>query len=198
MRSSTQDSIVIPLAGDELFELEGVIGSDTLVTTIGRSGERDIFAVSYRDPARRTPLVQRPGDQFLAAISPSGRWLAYSAVEGGAKVLMVEAWPVRGGDTRGQPLRIGTARNYIWDDTDQLYFVADGFVNRRRVTMGPDGPTGDLPIRLTRAMEGEESGQTFAPSAGGRALITLIASADAAKHLVVVRHWERELARLVK
>jgi hypothetical protein len=165
------------------------------VTTIGRSGQRDIFYVPYRDPERRIPLVQRDGDQFQAAVSPSGRWLAYSVIEGGARALIVESR-----DGPGERLRIGTGLNYIWDENDRLYFVAGDFVNRRRVTMGPDGPTADLTVRLMRAPSfGGESGQTFAPVAGGRSMIALMpTSPDAAKHLVVIRHWERELARLIK
>jgi hypothetical protein len=194
-RSSAHDSSIVRLAGGETFELEGVIGGDTLVTTIGKPGQRDIFYVQYHDLARRIPLVQRDGDQFQAAISPSGRWLAYSVIEGGVRVLIVE--PRTGS---GERLRIGEGLNYIWDLNDGLYFVADGFVNRRRVTMGPDGPTADTTVRLMRAPSfAGESGQTFAPVGGGRSLMALMPTApDAAKHLVVIRHWEKELARLVR
>jgi hypothetical protein len=194
-RSSAHDSIVVRLAGGEMFELEGVIGADTLVTTVGKPGQRDIFYVEYHDPARRIPLVQRDGDQFQAAISPSGRWLAYSVIEDGVRALIVEA---RTGSS-GQ-LRMGAGLNYIWDVNDGLYFVSDGFVNRRRVTMGPHGPTADTTVRLMRAPSfAGESGQTFVPVAGGRSLMVLMpTSPDATKHLVVIRHWEQELARLVR
>jgi hypothetical protein len=53
---------------------------------------------------------------------------------------------------------------------------------------------------LTHAGQfGIENGQPFVPTRGGQALLALIATApETAKHFVVVRHWQRELARLVK
>ncbi len=193
--TSAQDSTVIPLKPDEIFQLDGVVGADTLVATLGPVGQRDIFAVRYREPDRRLPLVQRDGDQFQIAMSPSGRWMAYTVVEHGAAELIVES-RVPG----GQRLRIGAAGNYIWDATDQLYYLASGFVQRIRVTAGPDGPTATAPHRVVSAVSlGGDEGQAFVPLANGRSLIALVtASPPVATHLVIVRHWERELSRLVK
>ena len=193
--TSTQDSTVIALKPDELLELDGVLGADTLVATLGAVGQRDIFAVPYREPDRRLPLVQRDGDQFQVAISPSGRWFAYSVAEQGVAELIVQS-RVPG----GQQVRIGAASNYIWDATDQLYFLAAGFVQRIRVTAGPDGPSASAPQRVVSAASlGGDEGQAFVPAPDGRSLIALVtASPPVAHHLVIVRHWERELARLVK
>lgn len=193
--SSAQDSIVIALKPDEILQLDGVVGADTLVATLGPAGQRDIFAVPYREPDRRLPLVKRDGDQFQIAIAPSGRWMAYTVVDHGAAELIVES-RVPG----GQQLRIGAAGHYVWDASDQLYFLASGFVNRIRVTAGPNGPTAAPPHRVaSAALLGGDEGQSFVPVANGRSLIALVsASPPVMNHLVVVRHWERELARLVK
>jgi hypothetical protein len=193
-QANTQDSAVVALRRNEVFELDGVIGSDTIVATIGQLPQRDIYYIPYREPGRRIPLVQGEGDQFQAAVSATGRWLAYSALDGGGQALYVESRP-----TRGQRLRLGTGTSYLWDQVDQLFFVAAGSVYRTRVTAGADGPVAAPAVRVASAARFGTDGQPFAPAPGRRSLIALIEPAlEPTTRLVVVRHWDRELAQRLR
>jgi len=190
-----QDSTIVPLNADEVFEFDGVVGEDTVVATIGHAGDRDIFLVPFRDPRQRIPLVQRDGDQFQSVVARSGRWLAYLEVDGGTAGLIVEPRPAT-----GQRQRLDVNTGYVWDDDGQLYFVSGGFVNRIQFSVTPNGvmATPLLRVMSGRLLGGEE-GRPFVPIDNGRSLVALIAaSPPVAHHLVVVRRWGRELERLVK
>src|SRR5258708_1912718 len=71
--------------GRELVYVETVRKID------GGSGTSDIFAVSLADKTTR-PLVQTKGQNAFPAVSPDGRWLAYSSGESGQLEVMVQPY----------------------------------------------------------------------------------------------------------
>ena len=93
---------------------------------------------------------------------------------------------------------------YVWDRSDQLYYISADSVYRVRVTAGPDGPRISAPERvLAASMLGQDAirthSQGYAPLPGGRSVLAFVSSRPKeVRSLVVVRHYERELARLLK
>jgi hypothetical protein len=71
-----------------------------VVRTTGGPSNRDLWLVQRDSALRPLALLRGPADEVSPAISPDGRWLAYSSNESGRYEVYVRAFP----DMRGRYL----------------------------------------------------------------------------------------------
>jgi len=89
-------------------------------------GERDIFAVRRGDGQEPIPLAVDEFDELAPALSPDGRWLAYSAFLDGQWDVYVQPFPV--GDARWRVSRSGGFAPLWSADGRRLYFQSQADV----------------------------------------------------------------------
>jgi eukaryotic-like serine/threonine-protein kinase len=197
LRTGVLDSAVVPKAVDELFQLQDVIGGDTLIVDIGKNGERVVYLIPFREPGRRIELIKRAKDQSAWELSPDGRWLLYGT---------------RNGDNVDQYLApVGSPNEAVrledvdgafrWGSDNQLYFFRGDSLLRAPVIAGPNGP--ELRARsasfvaLSTLIDG--GAEAYAPLGKGQSVLGLVARpAPAIHHLTVVLRWDQELDRRVR
>ena len=79
----------------DLWEAIGTRSGDTLITRELRaaSDDRDLLLVALRPSGRALPWAAGPRIQAEPALSPDGKWLAYSSEESGTWEVYVRAFP---------------------------------------------------------------------------------------------------------
>jgi hypothetical protein len=96
-------------------------GRSLIVRTVGL-GARDIWLAPL-DGSEPTPLVSSPAQEVAPALSPDGRWLAYSSDESGRYEIYVRAFPA-GGERYLVSLDGGTEP--VWSANGRTLFYRDG------------------------------------------------------------------------
>ena len=188
------DSALIPTATDERAEIVDALHRDTLLAVIGKGDAKRLFIVPWRDPAARTAVSTGRPIVLTAQVSPSRRWLAYTAIANDVPEFVVEAWPP---DARRTRVTVDAAPQFAWDERDRLHYQLDDAIVRSAVTASAEGIAVGAPVRL---MDGgglaQDAWQTFSPLAGDRGLRLLMSgSPTLGRYFTVVRGWERELER---
>jgi len=82
----------------------------------------DLWAVPLTGDAEPFPVVQAPFDQRTAALSPDGKWLAYTSDESGTTQVYVQPFPKGGG--KWQISTQGADEPQWSKDGTQLFYVA--------------------------------------------------------------------------
>jgi serine/threonine-protein kinase len=86
--------------------------------------EYDIWLLPLAEDGEPAPLVEGPGNQVHAALSPDGRWLAYASDESGRYEVYVRPYP--GLDGARQVSRAGGMGPTWRGDSRELYFYVSG------------------------------------------------------------------------
>jgi hypothetical protein len=188
------DSARIPTATGERAEIVDALHRDTLLAVIGKGDAKRLFIVPWRDPAARTAVNTGRPIVLTAQVSPSRRWLAYTAIANDVPEFVVEAWPP---DSRRTRVTVDAAPQFAWDERDRLYYQLDDAVVRSPVTTSAEGFAVGAPVRLMDSgVLAQDAWQTFSPLAGDRGLRLLMSgSPTLGRYFTIVRGWERELER---
>jgi serine/threonine-protein kinase len=167
-------------------------------------GSADIYALSLdREPAA-TPLVQTPAAEVEPAISPDGRWLAYTAMDGDDDVYLRPFPKVDGGRWR---ISTDGGHSPLWArDGRHLFFISRGRAMSVSIEVAPIFRPGtpavifDLPpfyrstaARIRRQWDIAPDGERFLIMNPGEAAT----SEHPPSRMVVVLNWHEELKRLV-
>jgi len=90
----------------------------------GVIGGRDIYSVQLATEGSPVPLLTSTADEAAPALSPDGRWLAYSSDETGRREVFIRPYPnVQAGQFQ---VSSGGGRAPAWSsDGNELFFVAD-------------------------------------------------------------------------
>jgi Tol biopolymer transport system component len=220
-RESDRDSIgwytdgkQLTLGGGALSLFDPDTGQDTALTELGRlkrfpswtpdgrtvaymtfNPTNDIHVLSRDDGKGPRPLVATDANEDAPAVSPDGRWLAYSStqsveVTGRANVFIVR-FPE--GTGRTQISGNGAGRPFWSRDSRELFFGAPpGVLQSVSVAAGDAlqvGPAKTL-FPLTNL-------RVIAAAADGRFLAFREPPPPRPTEIVVVQHWLRELTSLV-
>ena len=141
---------------------------------------RDIGMVSIDGDRVWQPLLQTPAHEYAPAISPDGRWLAYSSRESGSFEVYAQRFPEMEGR---QPISVGGGYRPTWSpDGDEIVYIR-----------GPNGPPEAVmrvPVDATRDPASLVVGQpvelfdfVYASAVAGHRYYDL--SADAERLLVI-------------
>ena len=171
-------------------------------------GQGDILAVSPSGESTATPLVQTPADESEPAVSPDGRWLAYTSSDArGRPDVFVRPLPnVEGG--RWQISTNATSGGFspLWSpDGRQLFFISIGRAFsvpiKTEPTFKPGTPT--IMFELPSAYRGRSARRQW-DIAPDRVRFLVVNAGDGATavdssrpRMVVVLNWFAELKRLV-
>ena len=168
---------------------------------------RDVGMVSVDGPGTWEPLIQTAANEGMPALSPDGRWLAYTSNETGRDEVYVQRFPELEGRTA---ISVGGGRSSNWSaDGRELFYLRapsgppDAVM---RVTLDID--EGDPPSLIVGTPERLFDWQYFSLPAGRRYYdvspdgqrFLMIDTADAgaeSTEINVVQNWHRELKRLV-
>jgi Tol biopolymer transport system component len=175
--------------GDELI----------LVRALGPSSDYDIVAISADGSGEVRDVVATPADEYDAALSPNGRWLAYTSDRTDEPEIWVKGYP------DGGPIRISHNGGHepIWSPDGQELFYLQGNT-MMSVSVDTEGsfsfdPAVELftsPYLATEALFANSSSYDVARD--GRFLM-IQASLDSGQpaEIVVVQNWFEELNRRV-
>jgi eukaryotic-like serine/threonine-protein kinase len=174
--------------------------------SVDQIGAADIYTLSLAEGTTPTPLVQTAAAEQEPAVSPDGRWLAYTAREsGGRPDVFVRPFP-KVDDGRW---RISTegGTSALWSrDGRQLFFISGGRAMSVSLDTVPAFRPGtpavlfELPpvyrseARITRQWDIAPDSERFLVFNPGQVAATSEASHS---RMVVVLNWYEELKRLV-
>jgi Tol biopolymer transport system component len=153
----------------------------------------DIWVVPLAGERKPYPLLETKFREWAPAISPDGRWLAYSSNESGRREIYVTSFPESVG--RWQ---VSTNSGYlpVWSyDGRELYFTNDDNTRIMAAEIRPgatfhNGPPKELfPIRMPPSFS------RFDVSKDGRFLIPTITDESASVQITVVLNWTQLLKR---
>lgn len=125
---SSEDRVLVRDNARGLLELSAgrAIGVIALRGTLRRN--RDIYLARTDSPGVIRPLVATAADEGAPALSPDGRWIAYTSTESGAEEVYVQ--PIPGPGPRLQVSVNGGSEAQWAPDGRTLYYRAPGWVLR--------------------------------------------------------------------
>jgi eukaryotic-like serine/threonine-protein kinase len=163
---------------------------------------RDIRALSLDGSLRVESLVDSPGNDASAEVSPDGRWLAYDSDESGQFEVYVRPYP-DAHRARWQ-VSLGGGRQPVWSRDGRELFYRDfsGAVLSVRVVLRPTFAAGPA----LKILDGSGyvgggrfmSAQTYDVSLDGRRFLMLKRVPSAPPSIVIVLNWMEELKRRVR
>ncbi len=199
IRADGSDQPVRLLPGDTAQVDEALWSADGqwLIYRTGTvPGVRDIYARRTTGDTSRVTIAAGRADEYMPALSPDGKWIAYVSVESGREEVFVRPFPaVEQGRTQ---VSIAGGAHPVWSASGrELYYVerADTLV-----AVGTGGttefqPTSRRSLFSTRSFVLFPYHQAFTALPGDKGFIFLSRAEvpiDAARQLVVVLHWDGE------
>jgi eukaryotic-like serine/threonine-protein kinase len=163
------------------------------------TGAGDIYAVRKGDTTL-VPLVTGPASEVMPAVSPDGRWLAYTSNESGVPEIYVRPFP----DAASARWQVSTAggASPVWSHSGKelFYRSADEALMTVGIHPGPNFAF-DLPKRVfsTSAFVGINPIQSFDVSPDDQRFLFLRETAQNERNeLIVVQNWTAEVAARAK
>ena len=147
----------------------------------------DLWVVPLEGERKPYPLLETKFREWAPAISPDGRWLAYSSNESGQRQIYVMSFPEPGGKWQ-----VSANGGYlpVWSyDGRELYFTNADNTRMMAAEIRPGatfqaGPPKELfPIRMPSAQS------RFDVSKDGRFLVPTITDESANVQITVVQNW---------
>ena len=138
---------------EHVDEAEWGPGGEWLVFRTGISGGegRDIYAWRVEDDEQKTPIAANPNfDERDPALSPDGRWIAYTSMESGTAEVYVRSFP----DAQSRRIQVSRAggSNPVWAHNGGHLFY-EGFQEGVRYLLAAEITTDPvLRVRETRAL----------------------------------------------
>ena len=172
-------------------------GSAILFDTSNLDTRMDITIATLGSRSEVRPLIQTPAEEKAAAISPDGRWVAYSAAEGGHDSVYVRPFPAvdqgkwQVSDNGQEPRWSANGRELFYLSYGTGGTGISASVMSVPILAGPGFTTGP-PTPVVTAVVGARGAFDVAPD--GRFLFTLPPARGTGKAgLVVVQNWFEEL-----
>jgi Tol biopolymer transport system component len=166
----------------------------------------DVYAMPV-EPDRagnRTPIpvIQSPGNERGAYVSPDNRWVAYMSSETGRDEIYVQPFSVGGVKTSGKwMVSRGTRGMARWrgDSRELMFLNAEGEVVTVGVAQGPafqaSAPTPVFQLPLELLSNANPGTMADATRDGQRLLLVMPVEESAQRGLAVVLNWQAGLRR---
>ena len=167
-------------------------------TTTPTAGSGDILALRPTMDSMPRPLVASPNSEYTPALSPDGRWMAYSTFEGGRFETFVVPFPDPGSAKWQVSTQGGTSPR--WSPRGNELFYLDARLNLMSAEV-QTSPTFSV-LRTRRLFDASgfvmaslsRRNYDVAPDAS-RFLMVRRPGGSTTTHLVVVENWFEELKR---
>jgi serine/threonine-protein kinase len=165
-----------------------------LRTDNGGAGAGDILAVRSSGDSAAVPLVESPFTELHPAVSPDGRWLAYTSIESGTNEIYVRPFPATTG-ARWQVSNGGGTQPRWSSDGRELYFLDGGtrLVAAQVRTAPAFEVTGLRPLFDAGALAVDAFHTSYEALPGGRAFVFLrsrqIGQPASGVTVVQAEHW---------
>ena len=161
---------------------------------------RDLMALPLEGDRKPIAVVKTQFEESTGAVSPDGRWVAYSSNDSGHAEIYVQAFPGSGGPAGRWQVSNGSGYDVRWrGDGKELYYeTSDGSGMMMAVALqaGPQGIRAEAPRMLFRADFGNGGLRQFDVTPDGqRFLIILSGAAGNATPLTVVSNWQAGLRK---
>ncbi len=174
-------------------------GQWLIYRVVEANGNRDIYAVRPGRDTVATPLLTAPYSESGAALSPDGKWLAYTSNESGQDEIFVRPFPNTGAGRWQVSTRGGSAARWAHSGRELFFEAPSGDLMVVPITPGTTFVPGE-PRRLL-PLGGGLFNSTIVPyyditPDDKRFLMVRLASvnqAPGAGQLVVVDNWNEEL-----
>ncbi|HMV33159.1 MAG TPA: protein kinase, partial [Gemmatimonadales bacterium] len=162
------------------------------------AGVRDVYARRLSGDTARITIAARPADEYMPALSPDGKWVAYVSFESGREEVYVRPFP----DVARARWQVSTAggTSPVWAHSSrELFFLAPGdSLMAAEVTGTPEFRVlGYQMLFSTRPFVFQPWHQAFGVRPGDRSFVMLRRSTDLgpdARRLTVVLNWFREFS----
>ncbi len=198
---SGNDSLVVDLDRNIHYAEWSRDGRWLVVSVDGPPGSDDIFAYEVGSDSTARPLIADAFDEFMPALSPDGRWIAYVSDESGRPEIYLRPFPNAGGgrwqlSTDGgiEPIWSRNGRELYFRTTDGATVMAAGLAD------GPNAATSRVLLRLPADDDFELNprNRLIDVHPDGRFLMIQRAGmTDVSGDLVVVLNWFDELKEKV-
>ncbi|MEO6058257.1 MAG: protein kinase, partial [Gemmatimonadales bacterium] len=165
-------------------------------------GVRDLYARRLEGDTARITIAAGPADEYMPALSPDGRWIAYVSLESGREEVYVRPFPEV--DRARWQVSPAGGTNPVWAHSGQeLFYVTPGDSMVAADVRGTSDfqVTGRRTLFSTRPFAFQPWHQAFGVLPGDRGFIMLQRISESAgpesRRLVVVLNWFDEVrARL--
>jgi Tol biopolymer transport system component len=189
---STQQNIQVPNS----WSPDGSVLAYTVVPEQGSAAGRDIWLLPRE--GEPSPLIATSSDEFGAAFSPDGRWVAYVSNETGRTEVYVQPYP---GPGAKHPISTGGGMEPAWsaDGRELFYRSPAGDQMFVVAVVSEPGFSASKPETLFEGRyTASTAGSSYDVSRDGRRFLMVREEQGAAlTELRVVLNWFEELKRLV-
>jgi serine/threonine-protein kinase len=172
-----------------------------IVTELSQKTGQDVRALPLDGTGNAQALIHTTADERNGVVSPDGRWLAYEANDSGRFEIYVN--PFQDVNSGRWPVSTSGGTQPLWARSGQeLFYVApDGTLMRVAVTAGPSW-TASTPTKVLEGLRVLANGGNFPrnydiTADGQRFLMLKAVVSDAPPEIVVIKHFDEELKRLV-
>jgi hypothetical protein len=167
-------------------------------TDNGSAGAGDLVGIRVGGDTTPVPLVATPLTELHPAVSPDGRWIAYTSNQSGPNEVFVRPF----NDSTGGRWQVsnGGGTQPVWSpDGRQLYYVdRQARLVAAQVQIGATFALGDLtPLFDVSRFDFEDYHQSYGVTPDGRSFVFAVSNREAGgrttPQLVWVDHWIRSL-----
>ncbi|MEP7001171.1 MAG: hypothetical protein ABI969_11875, partial [bacterium] len=147
--------------------------------------------------AQSSSLVSGEADSYQPALSPDGRWLAYTSKGSGRYEVYVRSYPLKGGAAQ---ISDAGGSEPVWaGDGRQLYYRSAGHMVRASLAFAPRVTAEAREPMFADGFDGDMPHANYDVFPGGRRLVTIAQGDAAMPEAVVILNWRSELrARLAQ
>ncbi|HSE20797.1 MAG TPA: hypothetical protein VLB68_04040, partial [Pyrinomonadaceae bacterium] len=195
----SRDSEKIVSLNHQAF-LKGILpdGQTALLDTSRQTADANVATVLLKPDAKSIALVNTPFNEYAAAASPDGRWLAYQSNESGKPEIYVRE--LAGSGARW-PISTGGGEEPRWSANGKaLYYRVDGQLMAVLIDTRSSFQVSSTPVRLFNEVYDlrSNSGQTYdVDTRGDRFLMIKPPKEDNSAQIRIVVNWFEELRKLV-
>jgi Tol biopolymer transport system component len=150
-------------------------GKYLVFSEVGDGGQFDLWLLPLHGDRKPVPYLRTPFDEYIAAISPDGRWLAHDSNETGTPEIYVRSFPVP-----GEKHRVSTAGG------NSVQWSRDGrelIIRGTSTLLGPGGPMFSVEVETTPTFKAGTPRILFTPR---QDLAGITATSDLKRFLAAV------------
>ncbi|CAN5920215.1 hypothetical protein BH11GEM2_BH11GEM2_11960 [soil metagenome] len=183
-------------AAERLFDTPRMLVSEsatpdgrTLVFQQEIGSTWSIWRADLAGPHALLPVVREKFDNYMPALSPDGRWLAYTSMSSGAHEIYVRPFPGPGSAVQ---VSEGGGTEPVWSrDGTRLLYRSGNAVHAATISVTPAFSVGTRSLLFRHTYEGEMPHSNFVVLPDGH-LVMIGAPAGVEPDMVIVMNWLSE------